>query len=242
MTAHTLDVKPSVLGLEFIEIVAQDMDYIRSYLNQLGFTLTSKHRRKQVYLFQQGQTKIIVNASDDLTAEAYFNELGISIYAIALRCHQAADVYHNAIELGGWDKSNHSGPMEINIPGIEGVGGTSLYFIDQPRENLSVYDIDFVELDEPEASASMIERFTAVNFTVEKQRAHALTLWLQRLLGLEENTSSVELLDGFQIRFTEDADNSERCDYVNVLSVERSKDSQSQSLPSLENSAFLIEG
>ncbi|MBJ7549603.1 hypothetical protein [Marinomonas ostreistagni] len=242
MTAHTLDKKPSVLGLEFIEIVAQDIDNVRAYLNQLGFTLTSKHRRKQVYLFQQGQTKIIVNASDDLTAEAYFNELGISVYAIALRCYQAADVYHNAIELGGWDKSNHSGPMEINIPGIEGVGGTSLYFIDQPRENLSVYDIDFIELDEQTENTKAIERFTAVNFTVEKQRAQALTIWLQRLLDLKEGSSTVELPDGFQIRFTEDADDNEHCDFINSLHVQLVASCQLDRLPRLQNSAFEIRG
>lgn len=241
MTTNAVPTQPTILGLEFIEIVAQDMEAISSYLQKMGFTLTAKHRRKQVFLFLQGHNKIIVNASDDLTAEAYFNELGISIYALALRCHQAADVYHSVIERGGWDKSNHSGPMEINIPGIEGIGGTSIYFIDQPREKLSVYDIDFIEIDATPSTPQVIESLNAVNFSVETGRAEALSLWLQRLLNLEENGPLIALPDGFQIRFTEDAGDNERCDYINSLSVTRRPEYQGTPLPYLEGAAFGIE-
>lgn len=241
MTVDTLQLQPAILGLEFIEIVAQDMDAISSYLQKIGFSLTAKHRRKQVFLFQQGQNKIIVNATDDLAAEAYYNELGVSIYAIALRCQQAADLYHSVIERGGWDKSNHSGPMEINIPGIEGVGGTSIYFIDQPREDLSVYDIDFVKMDLQSNNDTLIDRFTGVNFSVEEGRAASLALWLQRLLNLDENSTEIVFPDGFQIHFSEDANNSERCDYINTLQIARHPDFQPLMLPKLNGAAFTIE-
>lgn len=229
----------AVLGLEFIELVATDLETVTPFLYQLGFTLTAKHRRKNVYLFQQGTLKVVVNCSDDLSVEAYINELGISVYALALRCHRAADMYHEVIARGGWDKSNHSGPMEINIPGIEGIGGTSIYFIDQIREDLSLYDIDFVQLPEQTPAAAKLEQSLAANFSVESGRKAPLTLWLQRLLNLSEDNQSVELADGFQIRISEDAQDHERCDYVSTWFVKAN--TALSSTPILPAAAFTVE-
>ena len=41
--------------------------------------------------------------------------------------------------------------MELNIPAIEGIGGSLLYFVDRYGDRGSIYDVDFVWTGEREA-------------------------------------------------------------------------------------------
>ena len=52
----------------------------------------------------------------------------------------------SAVELGAKPYEGPVGPMELNIPAIQGIGGSLLYLIDRygPR---SIYDVDFVPVD-----------------------------------------------------------------------------------------------
>jgi 4-hydroxyphenylpyruvate dioxygenase-like putative hemolysin len=58
-----------------------------------------------------------------------------------------AKAYNRALELGAQPIHIETGPMELNLPAIKGIGGAPLYLIDRFGEGSSIYDIDFVFIE-----------------------------------------------------------------------------------------------
>jgi 4-hydroxyphenylpyruvate dioxygenase len=123
---------------------------------KMGFTAIAKHRHKNVTLYRQGQINFIINAEPDSFAQRFARLHGPSVCAIAFRVNDAAHAYKRALELGAWGFDSHSGPMELNIPAIKGVGDSLIYLVDRWRGkggagegaigNISIYDVDFEPL------------------------------------------------------------------------------------------------
>jgi 4-hydroxyphenylpyruvate dioxygenase len=67
---------------------------------------------------------------------------------MAFRVKDAGKAYRLAIDKGAKPHEGKVGPMELNIPAIEGIGGSVIYFVDRygPGE-VSIYDVDFVPTD-----------------------------------------------------------------------------------------------
>src|SRR3546814_4126192 len=88
---------------------------------------------------------------------------GPSICAIAFRVDDAAKAYKRAIELGAWGFDSRSGPMELNIPAIKGIGDSLLYLVDRWHGkaghggigDISIYDVDFEPIDPGTAQADL---------------------------------------------------------------------------------------
>jgi 4-hydroxyphenylpyruvate dioxygenase len=65
---------------------------------------------------------------------------------MAFRVKDAAYAYKKLLELGAKPFPNQVGPMELNIPAIEGIGGSVIYLVDRYGDR-SIYDVDFVPTD-----------------------------------------------------------------------------------------------
>lgn len=150
MATATLDVGPLGLenpmgtdGFEFVEYAAPDPELLRSLFTKMGFPAVARHRRKDVTLHRQGEINFIINAEPDSFAQAFAREHGPSACAMAFRVKDAAAAYNRAIELGAKSLDNDVGPMELNIPVVEGIGGSRLYLVDRYGPNGSIYDVDF---------------------------------------------------------------------------------------------------
>ena len=141
-------------GFEFIEYAAPDPAAMGAVFERMGFKAIARHRHKNVILYRQGGINFIVNAEPDSFAQRFARLHGPSICAIALRVRDAAAAYRRAIDMGAWGFDSRSGPMELNIPAIKGVGDSLIYFVDRWRGkdgrcgigNISIYDVDFEQL------------------------------------------------------------------------------------------------
>jgi 4-hydroxyphenylpyruvate dioxygenase-like putative hemolysin len=51
--------------------------------------------------------------------------------------------YNRALELGAKPGPVTAGPMELNIPCIEGIGGSLIYLVDRYGDR-TIYDVDFM--------------------------------------------------------------------------------------------------
>jgi 4-hydroxyphenylpyruvate dioxygenase len=148
-------------GFEFIEYTAPDPFALRKLFEQLGFKAIARHRHKDVVLYRQGGINFIVNAEPDSFAQRFARLHGPSICAIAIRVENAASAYERAIQLGAWGYDARSGPMELNIPAIKGIGDSLLYLVDRWRGkdgklpgsigDISIYDVDFEPIKQGEA-------------------------------------------------------------------------------------------
>ncbi len=148
-------------GFEFIEYAAPEPAAMGAVFERMGFKAIARHRRKNVTLYRQGGINFIINAEPDSFAQRFARLHGPSICAIAFRVQDAAQAYHRALEMGAWGFDGKSGPGELNIPALKGVGDSLIYLIDRWRGkngardgeigNIGFFDVDF----EPLAGAEL---------------------------------------------------------------------------------------
>ena len=62
---------------------------------------------------------------------------------MAFRVKDAHKAYDRALQLGAQPIDIPTGPMELRLPAIKGIGGAPLYLIDRFEDGKSIYDIDF---------------------------------------------------------------------------------------------------
>jgi 4-hydroxyphenylpyruvate dioxygenase len=126
-------------GLEFVEYATSRPQEFGALLQKMGFAAVARHRSREVMLYRQGGMNLVVNANDADDATPVLS-------AVALRVRDAAFAHQHSIELGAWDMPTRAAAMELNIPGIHGVGESLIYFVDRYKD-FSIYDVDFVFLD-----------------------------------------------------------------------------------------------
>ncbi|MBU9687838.1 4-hydroxyphenylpyruvate dioxygenase [Burkholderia gladioli] len=153
MQVPTWDNPVGTDGFEFIEYTAPDPKALGQLFERMGFRAVARHRHKDVTLYRQGEINFIINAEPDSFAQRFARLHGPSICAIAFRVQDAAQAYRRALELGAWGFDNKTGPMELNIPAIKGVGDSLIYFVDRWRGkngaqagsigDIGIYDVDF---------------------------------------------------------------------------------------------------
>lgn len=130
-------------GFEFIEYASPNPEELRVLFRKLGFRAVARHRSKDVTLYRQGDVNFLINAEPDSFAQRYAFAHGPSICSMAFRVKDAKKAYKHALANGGQAVASDAGPMELNIPAIEGIGGSRLYLIDRYGDH-TIYDVDFL--------------------------------------------------------------------------------------------------
>ncbi|TDN61886.1 4-hydroxyphenylpyruvate dioxygenase [Paraburkholderia sp. BL10I2N1] len=132
-----------LMGFEFVEFASPTPNLLEPLFEQLGFTLVARHRSKDVLLYRQGEINFIVNREPNSPAAYFAAEHGPSACGMAFRVQDSHKAYARALALGAQPIEIATGPMELRLPAIKGIGGAPLYLIDRFEEGKSIYDIDF---------------------------------------------------------------------------------------------------
>ena len=141
--ADLFDNPMGLCGFEFVEFASPEADVIEPLFEKMGFTLVAHHRSKNVVLYRQGDINFIVNREPKSLAGYFASEHGPCACALAFRVKDAHKAYARALELGAQPVDVPTGPMELRLPAIKGIGGAPLYLIDRFEDGKSIYDIDF---------------------------------------------------------------------------------------------------
>lgn len=141
--ADLFDNPMGLQGFEFVEFAAPVANTLEPLFEKLGFTLVAKHRSKDVVLYRQGDINFIVNREPNSPAHYFAAEHGPSACGLAFRVKDSHKAYARALELGAQPMDMATGPMELRLPAIKGIGGAPLYLIDRFEDGKSIYDIDF---------------------------------------------------------------------------------------------------
>lgn len=187
-------------GFEFVEYTAPDPVALGKVFETLGFKAIAKHRHKDVTLYRQGEINFLINAEKDSFAQRFARLHGPSICAIAFRVDDATKAYQRALELGAWGFDSGSGPMELNIPAIKGIGDSLIYLVDRWKGkngaggigDISIYDVDFVAIDPASAEADMnykgagLEIIDHLTHNVHKGRMAEWAEFYERLFNFRE--------------------------------------------------------
>ena len=157
-----------LMGFEFVEFAAPVAGTLEPVFERLGFSLVATHRSKDVVLYRQGEINFIVNREPKSPAGYFAAEHGPSACGLAFRVRDSHAAYALALERGAQPLEMPTGPMELRLPAIKGIGGAPLYLIDRfddgppaasspppegvgsasdgrapSRDGKSIYDIDF---------------------------------------------------------------------------------------------------
>jgi 4-hydroxyphenylpyruvate dioxygenase len=132
-------------GFEFVEFTGPDPLALGQLFEDMGFTAVARHRSKNVLRYKQGDIDFILNMEPHGQAAEFRGAHGASINAMAFRVRDAAAALRLALERGARQATGAIGPMELNIPVIEGIGGSFLYLVDRYGAQ-EIYDVDFVAI------------------------------------------------------------------------------------------------
>jgi 4-hydroxyphenylpyruvate dioxygenase len=138
-------------GFEFVEFCHPDPSELDRLFKVMGFSPVARHRSKAVTLYRQGDVNFILNAEPESFAAKFAAEHGPSAPAMAFRVVDAKRAYERALSLGAKPARTEIGPMELNIPAIEGIGGLHIYLVDRYGATGSIYDVDFTWTGERDA-------------------------------------------------------------------------------------------
>jgi 4-hydroxyphenylpyruvate dioxygenase len=145
-------------GIEFIEYASSQPEAFGSVLQSMGFLPVARHRSREVMLYRQGPMNLIVNSHPDPLGGTDAPAATPELKAIALRVRDAAFAWRRSQDLGAWEMPTRASAMELNIPGIHGVGDSLIYFVDRYKD-FSIYDVDFVPIPgakaQPPATAGL---------------------------------------------------------------------------------------
>ena len=141
-------------GFEFVEFTSPEPERLKGLFEQMGFVAVAKHRSKDVLRFAQGDINFILNM-EPAGQPADFRAIhGPSANAMAFRVRDAGLALKLAVERGAKAVTGRVGPMELNIPAIEGIGGSLLYLVDRYGAK-AIYDVDFSPIPGAEPRADV---------------------------------------------------------------------------------------
>jgi 4-hydroxyphenylpyruvate dioxygenase len=132
-------------GFEFVEFTSPNSDELASLFETLGFAAVGRHRSKDVVHYRQGDINFILNREQGGQPSDFRDSHGAGANAMAFRVRDAARAFREAVKRGATPIESKTGPMELNIPGIEGIGGLNVYLVDRYGAR-SIYDVDFEPL------------------------------------------------------------------------------------------------
>lgn len=167
-------------GIEYVEYATSLPQTFGAALEQLGFYAIARHRSREITLYRSGAMNVIVNAHKAREQQAPDARL----VAFALRVNDASAAYEHCVAKGAWPIEAHVGAMELNIPGIHGVGESGIYFVDRYDE-FGIYDVDFKAIAGVNQNPPSIEgmHFFGIVQSISSGRAKEWSDFYAELLG-----------------------------------------------------------
>lgn len=175
-------------GFEFVEFASPTPGVLEPLFDKLGFSEVARHRSKDVSLYRQGNINFVVNREPKSLAAFFADEHGPSACGLAFRVRDAHKAYARALQLGAQPIDIPTGPMELRLPAIKGIGGAPIYLIDRYEEGSSIYDIDFEFLDgvEPHPEGCGFHTVDHLTHNVYRGRMSHWAKYYEKLFNFRE--------------------------------------------------------
>jgi len=135
-----------LLGIEFLEFSSSKPEHMDLIFLELGFSKIKKFNGKPIILYRQNKINFLLN--NDLTGytSTFVEKHGPSIPSMGLRVKDADYALNEASRRGA--KVADFANKDMPYPAIMGIGESLIYFISYENEANSIYNTDFIEIDE----------------------------------------------------------------------------------------------
>jgi 4-hydroxyphenylpyruvate dioxygenase len=174
-------------GFEFVEFTGPDPEALARLFTAMGFTHMGNHRSKNVRHYAQGDVNFILNMDEAGQALEFRGAHGPSANAMAFRVKDAKRAFEMAVERGATPASCTRGPGELDIPAIEGIGGSLLYLVDRYGAE-QIYDVDFkpVEGASRDANAAGLHTLDHLTHNVNRGRMNHWAEFYERIFNFRQ--------------------------------------------------------
>jgi 4-hydroxyphenylpyruvate dioxygenase len=177
-------------GFEFVEYTAPDPELLRDLFTKMGFPAVARHKRKNVTLHKQQDINFIINSEEGSYAEEYGDAHGPSACAMAFRVKNAKAAFERAVKLGATPAKSDVAHCEMDIPAIEGIGGSLLFFVDRYGDKGSIYEVDFDFFDNwQQIEAEHASHLTYIDHLTHNVHRGRMSVWAdfyERLFNFRE--------------------------------------------------------
>jgi 4-hydroxyphenylpyruvate dioxygenase len=131
-------------GFDFLEFTTLDPNTLIKQFESMGFTQIAAHKNEEIIIYQQNDTRFIINLTKNSHTQQLAKEHGPSVSAMGFRVENANFAYQHVLNLGAVSYSaNNKTPYDI--PAISGIGGSLIYFVDfvDNEKNITNYAKQF---------------------------------------------------------------------------------------------------
>ncbi len=119
-------------GFEFVEFAHPDPEELRALFAKMGYVHTATHKTKRIELWQQGDITYVLNDEPGSHARRFVETHGPCAPSMAWRVVDARHAFEHAVAKGATPYTGDDKTMDV--PAIEGIGGSLIYFIDKYYE------------------------------------------------------------------------------------------------------------
>ena len=142
-------------GIEFTEFAAPInvqqngglADQMSGLFFAFGFSKLKKHASKEIIYYRQNNIHFLLNYEKSGFSSDFAKKHGSAICSMGWRVEDAEFAFDKAIRRGA--RPADEAVKDLVYPAIYGIGDSLIYFIDHYDDDNSLWDSDFVDLDEP---------------------------------------------------------------------------------------------
>lgn len=181
-------------GVEFVEFAANEEEsrQLESLFTALGFSRAGCHKSKNVARWRQNRINFVINSEPESFARAYDAVHGASVCAIGVSLPDISDTLRRAEGLQIPRFSQPIGPGELEMPSIQSLGGSLLYFMEAGREQ-EIWDSEFLAA-EPGGAGAGLESIDHIAQTMPYEEVPSWVLYYVSLFELSK-TPMLEVAD-----------------------------------------------
>jgi 4-hydroxyphenylpyruvate dioxygenase len=128
-------------GFAFVEFASPDPAALRTLFAQMGYTLTARHRTRDMELWQQGDITYILNDDPQSHARQFADVHGPCAPSMGWRVVDAGHALRHVVANGA---EVYLGEKTLDVPAIVGIGGSLIYLTDQYGDANPFEDFDFI--------------------------------------------------------------------------------------------------
>src|SRR2546430_15908892 len=118
-------------GFEFVEYAHPRPEELHALFRLMGYAPVARHKSKKITVYRQGDINYLVNEEPGTQGHHFVAAHGPCAPPMAFRVVDAKQAYERALSLGAVPADISSAPKTLDVPAINVIRGSVLYFVDR---------------------------------------------------------------------------------------------------------------
>ncbi len=161
-------------GIEFIEFCGPTIDQLDQLFLAFGFSKLRHYPGRDLTYYNQNDIHFLLNAEQQGFSADFAKTHGPSICSMGWRVDDAPYAHAEAVRRGA--RAVAAGTTRLPYPALYGIGESVIYLIDRFGAKGTIWERDFVALDNPELRSQ--KGFLAIDHLTNNVAAGQMALWV----------------------------------------------------------------